>query len=204
MARLGCAVREALDPVLANRARGSLRRRVEGAWIRLGGPACAEDAVDIDDALVLLGLLEELERGGDLEDLHVLDQRVAALYALPDLDAPETLQVMTIHKSKGLEFDTVIVAGLGRGGGLDEPRLLQWLERPDADGRDQLLLAAITEKGEDKDLIYDCLKRLNAERERQEEGRLLYVAVTRARKRAHLVGATQMNEDSWRDQAAAV
>ena len=189
-------VREALDPVIANRARGSLRRRVEGAWIRLGGPACAEDAVDIEDVLVFLGLLEELERGGDLEDLHGLDERLAALYALPDLDAPETLQVMTIHKSKGLEFDTVIVAGLGRGGGLDEPQLLQWLERPGSDGRDELLLAAITEKGRDKDPIYDCVKRLNGERERQEEGRLLYVAVTRARKRVHLVGATQVDEDT--------
>ena len=145
---------------------------------------------------MFLGLLEELERGGDLEDLHGLDERLAALYALPDLDAPETLQVMTIHKSKGLEFDTVIVAGLGRGGGLDEPQLLQWLERPGSDGRDELLLAAITEKGRDKDPIYDCVKRLNGERERQEEGRLLYVAVTRARKRVHLVGATQVEEDT--------
>ena len=33
----------ALEPVLDARGRGPLRTRVEAAWLRLGGPACAED-----------------------------------------------------------------------------------------------------------------------------------------------------------------
>ncbi len=38
------------------------------------------------------------------------------LCALPDVAATdESLQIMTIHKAKGLEFDTVIVPGLDKG-----------------------------------------------------------------------------------------
>ena len=40
--------------------------------------------------------------------------RVAELYAQPENPAGAGLHVMTIHKAKGLEFDTVIVPGLGR------------------------------------------------------------------------------------------
>ena len=47
------------------------------------------------------------------------------------------LQLMTIHKAKGLEFDTVIVPGLGAIPAWDEQRLLLWLEH-----RGELLLAA--------------------------------------------------------------
>ena len=181
-------LRAALDPVLAERGRGSLRRRVESAWLRLGGPACAQDEVDLDDAQVLLRLIDELERGGDLEDLASLDERLGSLFALPDPHAPDRLQVMTIHKSKGLEFDTVIVAGLGRRPRGDDPQLLHWIERHGVDGAPDLLLAALTEKGRETDPIYACVSALHAERQREEDSRLMYVAVTRAKRRAHLIG----------------
>ncbi len=123
-------VREALGAALARRRREPLRRWIEGAWLALGGPACAEDETDIEDAQVFLKLLDELEEGGDLPALEMLAERVAALYALPDTKADARLQVMTMHKAKGLEFDTVIVPGLGYAPRRKEQRLLIWLERP--------------------------------------------------------------------------
>jgi ATP-dependent exoDNAse (exonuclease V) beta subunit len=188
------SLREALGPVLNERGRATLRRRVEGAWMRLGGPACCEDTVDLDDAQVFLQIVDELERGGDIQDLRALDERLGELYALPDLQAPERLQIMTIHKSKGLEFDTVIIAGLGRKPRADDRQLLHWLERPGDDDRPDLLLAAVTETGQEADPIYQCVSRLHEERQREEDARLLYVAVTRARRRAHLIGATQADQ----------
>ena len=187
-------VAAALEPVLDARGRGALRSRVEGVWLRLGGPACVADATDLEDALVFLDLLEELEEGGDLEDFAALDARLAKLFALPDTEAPETLQVMTIHKSKGLEFDTVIVPGLGYRTGRDDPQLLQWLERPNAAGGSDLLLGALNEQGRDEDPVYRYVTRLQRERQRQEDGRLLYVAVTRARQRVHLIGHADLDE----------
>ena len=193
----------ALQPALDQRGRGSLRTRVESAWLRLGGPACAEDATDVDDALVFLDLLDELDEGGDLQDFAALDERLDKLFALPDPQAPETLQVMTIHKSKGLEFDTVIVPGLGYGTRHDDPQLLQWLERPNAAGGSDLLLAAMSEKGRDEDPVYRCATRLQEERQRQEDGRLLYVAVTRARRRVHLIGHADLDEKTGAARAPA-
>jgi ATP-dependent exoDNAse (exonuclease V) beta subunit len=193
-------VRETLGAALARRRREPLRRWIEGAWLALGGPACAEDETDIEDAQVFLKLLDELEEGGDLPALETLAERVAALYALPDTKADARLQVMTMHKAKGLEFDTVIVPGLGYAPRRDDPRLLLWLERPRAipplppgervgvRGGSDLLLAPIKEASERTDEIYRYLDRLDDVKETHEDARLIYVAATRAKSRLHLIG----------------
>ena len=56
-----------LAPAIANRGRGSLRERVEGVWLALGGPACVADATDLEDAERYLDELESLERAGPLD-----------------------------------------------------------------------------------------------------------------------------------------
>ena len=143
------------------RGRGSLRDRVEGAWLRLGGPACAEDPTDVEDALVFLDLLESWSKAAISKTSPRSTSGSPSCSRCPDAQAPETLQVMTIHKSKGLEFDTVIVPGLGYRTGRDDPQLLQWLERPNAAGGSDLLLAAMTEQGRDEDPVYRCATRLH-------------------------------------------
>ena len=189
-----------LAPAIANRSRGSLRDRVEGVWLALGGPACVEDATDLEDAEVFLDELEKLEHAGDLEDLGALTERLENLYALPDVAAgDDDLQIMTIHKAKGLEFDTVIVPGLDRGPGRSDPPLFLWKERvgsgpPDKGGTGGLLLAPIKEIGTDRDLAYEYLKDLDAEAEDTESSRLLYVAATRAEKRLHLLACLPCDE----------
>jgi ATP-dependent helicase/nuclease subunit A len=110
--------------------------------------------------------------------------RIEKLSARPDTGADNGLQIMTIHKAKGLEFDTVIVPGLGRRPAQDPPSLLMWMERPQGD----LLLAPIRERGADSDPIYRYIEQLQRETALLEDGRLLYVAATRACKRLHLLG----------------
>jgi ATP-dependent exoDNAse (exonuclease V) beta subunit len=178
---------EALSAAREHRARGPLRRRVEGAWLRVGGPASVQEPTDLDDVRVYLDLLEKLERGGDLEDMAALENELAKLYALPDIAAPERLQVMTIHKAKGLEFDTVILPGLGSGVRPDDPELLRWIERPRGREGSDLLLAAIGPRGSEDDPMYACVSRLLKQHQEHEDGRLLYVAATRARRRLHLL-----------------
>lgn len=63
-----------------------------------------------------------------------LQQRAAQLYAPPDPLADERLQMMTIHKS-GLEFDVVIVPGVERVIGGQDPSLLIWDEVAGDDGQ---------------------------------------------------------------------
>ena len=60
----------------------------------------------------------------------------------------------------------------------------------------ELLLAAVTEKGRETDPIYACVSTLHAERQREEDSRLMYVAVTRAKRRAHLIGHVALDARS--------
>jgi ATP-dependent exoDNAse (exonuclease V) beta subunit len=191
----------ALQPLLASSARGSLRQQVESAWLALAGPACSEDASDLADAAVYLDFLEAAELRGEAEDLDALGERLAKLYAQPEPEpgarsarsaaAPTRVQIMTIHKAKGLEFDTVIVPGLARGSAQDRVPLLQWLHRPAAQPQQdsELLLAPIDGSGSAADPHVGKTSRYVQAQEKRcqqhEEVRLLYVAATRARSRLH-------------------
>jgi len=184
-------LREVFGGALESRLRGPLRERVESAWLALGGPACVADDTDLEDAEIYLDYLEECEEAGDLADPAAFERGLGELYALPDLHAaPDDPQVLTIHKAKGLEFDTVIVPGLGSGTGRDERKLFVWMERPafEGAGRSRLLLAPINPAGSDKDATYEYIRRLDREKESHEDARLLYVAATRAKRHLHLLG----------------
>ncbi|MDR2877977.1 MAG: UvrD-helicase domain-containing protein [Chromatiales bacterium] len=182
-------VRAVLAASRAERGRRSLRTRVEGAWIALGGPACVARG-DLDDAHMLFAVLDEVDEGGDLIDRALLWERIDRLYARPDVEGDDGLQIMTIHKAKGLEFDTVIVPGLGRRPRANELRLLMWMRRAQGD----LLLAPIREAGAEADPIYRYISALDSEKACHEDGRLLYVAATRAKQRLHLIGAVKCRE----------
>ena len=184
-------LRSIFGPAIANRGRGALRDLVEGVWLALGGPACVAERTDLEDAETFLDALDELEGAGGV-DFAALAARLDRLFALPDVAAGEDdLQIMTIHKAKGLEFDTVIVPGLDKGPGLGEPPLFLWKELVDGGG---LLLAPIKEAGAERDPAYSYLARLEKEAEDMESSRLLYVAATRAKERLHLLGCLECDE----------
>jgi ATP-dependent exoDNAse (exonuclease V) beta subunit len=98
---------------------------------------------------------------------------------------------MTIHKSKGLEFEVVIVPDLQAGARSGKQTMLSWLERglaePDDSGEiTEFLIAPQQSKGEDKGKSKAWVDRVYRERESQEDRRILYVAATRARDQLHL------------------
>jgi len=196
-------VREILKPCINHRQRQSLRMTVEAVWQALGGPACLNPVIEVgnymannlDDVMIYLDYLEKQEEAGDIQDLANFEKGLNALYATPDLDADDTLQIMTIHKAKGLEFDTVIVPGLGRAPRNSDKRLLKWIEQPHNVVMDKrgvsvsdLLLAPIQETGAEIDAIYLWMEKLDRGKEQLEADRLLYVAATRAKKFLHLLG----------------
>lgn len=176
---------------MEQRGRLGLRRLVEGCWLALGAPATL-NGEEVEDAARLFEQMDLLNHGGDLQSLDALQQGLKQLFAAPDAEADGTLQVMTIHKSKGLEFDTVILPGLGRRSRQGDQSLLRWLEHPDCG----LLLAPIAQlDGQSRDPIYDFLGRCLKEKEDLEVCRLLYVAATRARHRLHLLGHATEKQD---------
>ena len=182
---------ERVFPILSNacalRGRLPVRRWIEGVWLALGGPACLEKQTDLEDAMAYLNLLEESVDGIDLRDERKFMEDVKRLFSPSDVEAKGELQLLTTHKAKGLEFDTVILPGLGYKTRADDSRLLMWREYNDGD-QPHLLLAPIQETGGKKDAAYGYLQTIERKRRDHESTRLLYVAATRARKDLHLIG----------------
>jgi ATP-dependent helicase/nuclease subunit A len=180
----------AIEKAIAERGRQPLREWVENTWLQLGGPACVEDETALEDAGAYFDLLDGLAEGADLADFYWFREQVNALFAQPNASAADRLQLMTIHKAKGLEFDTVILPGLDAPPRSEDQRLLLWLEH-----RGELLLAPIGESGGEKDAIYAYLARIERLKSDQETVRLLYVAATRARENLHLLGSVRIKDD---------
>ncbi len=189
-------MRTTLAPFVAHRLRGSLRERVEGAWLALGGPACALQDSDLEDAETFFDQLDTLERAGEIPDPAILEEHLEELYAAPDTGEEARVQVMTIHKAKGLEFGTVILPGLDRVPRVSDRPLFAWKAR--ADG--SLMMAPVRAAGETEEPAYDYLLGLDEAAAGHELERLLYVAATRAGTRLHLLGFARVEEKAGRIQ----
>lgn len=190
-------VHPVLAEAISERGRKPLREAVEGAWLKLGGPACLPSSAALEDCHTYLDLLQQIDRAQALEPLALLNSKLERLYAQPDMTADGRLQIMTIHKSKGLEFDTVILPGLSNSSRPSDEPLVSWLEWATGDGESRLLLAPVTERGQERDPVYSYVHSLEKTKERNETARLLYVAATRAKRKLHLVGV--VSEDKKKD-----
>ena len=169
---------EKLETSLSQRGRVSLRKNVEAAWLNLAGVACIAES-DHADCARYFDLLEQLESEYALITSGILSDAVAQLWS--QADNKEQIQVLTIHKSKGLEFDVVFLPQLHRKPRHPEQELLRWTRLPN-----QLLIAPQPHSGAKDDKFYRYLGELERCRTQSELCRLLYVACTRARKKLHL------------------
>ena len=180
---------------LQERYRKPLRQWVEGIWFALGGPATLLDANDRDNINSFFALLDKHQQGGSIRDWQAFNNAIERLFAAPRADADPKLQVMTIHKSKGLEFDTVIIPGLDRSARKDDKQLLLWQERINHHGEKQLLLGSLAATGKEEDGLYTFMRREADKQQAFESTRLLYVGCTRAIKRLHLIACINTKED---------
>ncbi len=165
---------------------------VEQVWLSLGGAACV-DAQGRNNLDMLWRCLDHLPNGEPDLLGHQLDAALEKLSGQPDpgSDGNCGVQLMTIHKSKGLEFEIVIIPDLQARTAITTPRMLSWLERglADADDADEItefLIAPFQPKGADRGGAKAWVDGERRKRERQEMRRVFYVAATRAREELHL------------------
>ena len=194
-------LRGVLQEAFAEQGRWPLRRWIERIWMKLGGPACLDTASSLQDAAAYFDLLEASQSGADLRDFERFENRVAELFAQPENPAAAGLHVMTIHKAKGLEFDTVILPGLGRRSKPeDKPLVLfhEWRQ----ENHFECLMAPIDETRAEPDALYSYLRDIERQKDKWERARQLYVATTRAKKRLHLMGHVHLDNKTGEPKPA--
>ncbi len=154
--------------------------------------------------LMRLAREHELEYGPGLQPfVAALARRAAGGPGAREGEAPvegeglDAIRLMTIHRAKGLEFDTVVVADLGR-----SVRPRSELVRVGADGRLGLRLSRPGVGERESALAYAELGREAQAAADREERRLFYVAMTRARERLLLSGAAKFS--GWLDGSGRV
>jgi ATP-dependent helicase/nuclease subunit A len=188
-----------LEAAVATLGRTPLSVHVERTWRSLGGdaPLTPEQQSNV---LRFLAVLRELEPDPGLvalDLLNVLTARLKKLYAAPMAGTDIQVELLTIHKAKGLEWDVVLVPGLHRTVSGNRSPLLDWIEldNPSAEQEASILLAPIAGKGAESCKLNEWLRRRRSSRERAEEKRLFYVAATRAQEQLHLFAALARKAD---------
>ncbi|WP_018986551.1 UvrD-helicase domain-containing protein [Methylophilus methylotrophus] len=191
-------VYDVMQSALHWRGRTSISRWVHNTWLRLGGAACLWNENDVQDVQAFFGRIAALEQHGQFSP-QALAEDVQKLYAAPDAKADASLQFMTIHKSKGLEFDTVILPGLDSSNPPDDAKLVIWEEVSMEDGNTELVAAPFVptplKRQQATITAYDYLNDLDKTRAAYEDARVLYVAATRAERQLHLLGAAKSDRN---------
>lgn len=183
-----------LDGALRHTGTESLADRVERTWRSLGGdlylsPTERENAADY------LCVLDAMESEGETFTLPHLNRRLDRLFARSG-NTPDAVDIMTIHRSKGLEWDTVIVPGLHRIPTRDTYSALEWLELPTRgeDGSNDVLMAPLPGKGGEPGALLNFIRTRKRARTYAEIKRLFYVAVTRARTSLYLLASPELSQ----------
>ena len=189
-----------IEHSLAARERGGYRAWLEGCWLALGGPASVDEPAQLEDAEAFFQLVEAFDNQALPMQIAELEQQVTALYSGAS-DPNSKLQLMTLHKAKGLEFDWVFMPGLGREPRSGDRPLLLWEEYHRAGNNETGMLFAINDYADRNEAtLYNYLLREQTEKRRHESVRLLYVGLTRARQRLLLSADLNPAEDpgAWK------
>ncbi len=184
----------ALQVARNNRDRLALRVWLEQCWLALGGPGAIQSREQLNDAECFFQLLEQAELEGEGLNLSWLETRLQRLFV--KAESPDSkVQVMTLHKAKGLEFDWVIIPSLQKTTRANTRPLLNWDEHSSESGHRGFLLAANDHSSEAEPSLYNYLERQRGKKEIEESTRLLYVGATRAVSRLILTASLNYNEE---------
>lgn len=165
-------------------------------WNRLGGPACVDEE-ELGNVTAFCSLLDKMDAEGQPWSVHILTDRMERLFAQPNPDPTARVEVLTIHKAKGLGFDVVIVPRLESTVGNDKYQAIDWLEQSIPQQLDPaLFLAPIRATGEDASSLTNWIRHGKKERALSELKRLFYVAATRARHKLHLLASVGVKAEA--------
>ncbi len=158
----------------------SLRDAIQRIWHALH--ATAIYAGSAQHCMRFLDLLDKHDQQGCLQERDNFLNELSMLKA--EASNESNVHLMTLHKSKGLEFDSVFLPSLNSKTRSDDDSLLLHDSYLGEDSKEKLLLTPLSNPmNKQKDPLYLFLKKINQKRLHYEEQRLLYVAATRAKQR---------------------
>lgn len=170
------------------------------AWVfrvhqRLQGTTRLTEAqcVDIER---FFQVLETMVVHNTLVEWTLFEKACQSLFAHSPANA--FLKIMTIHQAKGLEFDTVILPGLGRQTARASQPLLRWSNIIQSHQEPLWLVSPLKAAEEETSPLYAYLTYLESQKDAFEQQRLLYVAVTRAKQRLYLVDVAAKTASGFR------
>jgi ATP-dependent helicase/nuclease subunit A len=197
--RARCArLRLTLQAAFEVRNETGVARWIERTWLGLGGPSCMTNVQDLQLASAAFARIRMLEERG-MPDAAELPEIFADLFA--DHGVASAVEIMTIHKAKGLEFDLVVLPALDRAVPPDRNQLL--LSHQFArTGRDGMVMAARPPVGTESDLLFEFLRYQRRDAAVLEAQRLLYVACTRAKCQLRLTAVIDTEDSDDLDETA--
>ncbi|MCP5017340.1 MAG: UvrD-helicase domain-containing protein [Ketobacter sp.] len=176
----------------------SLRELVLG----LGLPATANNAAELESIDLFFALLDSINTIADTPDFNALQRKLTDFFVPPEVypEDQRVVQVMTMHKSKGLEFDVVFLPQLNRKPrGDDKPLILLDKQTAIASEEQELFLAPLESRTlQSTGSVYDYLWKLKKQRALNEAARLLYVACTRAKRKLYLSACVENKDGDFK------
>lgn len=170
-----------------------IRRLIESVWMNLGGESCLHQPSDIIDINKFFDILQTCSTPIGI-DFDLVEDQISKTYlsSLPSLE--ERIQFYTIHKAKGLEFDTVIIPALNSVTRNNEKKLIISSSFA-AYQKYTIDIVAFSEPENKSNHLHDLIYRFEKNKEKNELKRLLYVGMTRAKKNLHLIASMKFTQD---------
>lgn len=163
-----------------------IRRLIESVWMNLGGELCLHNPNDIVDINKFFDILQTSSTPIAI-DFEFVEYQITKTYLSDIPSAEERIQFFTIHKAKGLEFDTVIIPSLNSTTRASEKKMIM----SDNYIKNNYIfdITAYSEPDNKLPHLHNLIYNIEKIKEENELKRLLYVAMTRAKTKLHLIGS---------------
>jgi len=170
-------LRDVISRTIGYRGRVSHRFFIESVWRMLMGDKCLRGNDDLEHIDTFLDLIDECSNSLSI-NFNKLDKITDGIHITSNANDINPVIISTIHAAKGLEYECVILPNLNRRVKPDEKPLML------LDGENLISIKNNNEKIEN---LFDYNWKKERVRIKNEQIRLLYVAITRAQKECHII-----------------
>ena len=167
------------------------RNILEWYWRELDADSFTGE-LQANDIKSFFNLIAKCEQHNTIKDWDNFEHSLSKLYVQPSSSADDKVSIMTIHKSKGLEFDNVLIPGMHRPSANTDKNIISWAEL-ESEGSTQFVMACKPAHGKDTSAHLNYIKNLCRRKEVFEMARLAYVGFTRAVKRLYMFASLNLD-----------